>query len=411
MTNADDHTIKKSARKNQYDAIIMGANLVGLTLAHELTRRGKKILLLDSKDVVGGHLAPVETEKGRMPSHLSFVPQNEESRKLLTRFGHLIGQDLIVSTYHHEPKTFSEGHLHRFLGFGNRPGHSLNELSYYNTSDAFELARTPSQWIERLEQLYTGELLLRSEVTDLIIENENIKEVIVNGSKAYFAEEYIFCLSPKELLNLVIPFESITPKIRHKISKAQVWTQISLHYTHSEVITEDTNLHFLMSNKPDNDPCVGRFFAPHLNESIPCQDSLWVAYMPSEMAEDDDQIGNFIHYMKKQIKRAYPNLFEQIANEKITVHRDSHGELSLNLKHLARLPKIKNFVLASPFLIHERNLPGQLAVAEQLLAEIWPSTDGGEAIPQYSDASPTSNGPEVAFVGTRTEDQNPPLEN
>lgn len=379
MTTTDKAAKSTRGKKNHYDAIVMGANLTGLILANLLTRQDKKVLLLEAKDVVGGHLAKVETHLGPLPSHLNLVPDNEDNRSLLTWLGEILEKDLIVGTQAQEPKTFSEGHLHRFLGFGNRPGDSLDELSFYNVVDALELTATPSQWVEQLTEMYTGELLLKSEVTDIFIENENVTGVMINGSKKFTAEDYIFCLSPKDLLNLADPFEAITPKVRHKVSKAHFWTQVSLHYTHPELITEDLNVHFLMGNKPDHDPCVGRFFAGRhgASSSDPTadvgvsQDSCWMSYMFSEKAEDDDEIGGVIRYMKKQIKRAYPDLFEKISNEKITVHRESHGELFLKLNHPGRLPKIKNFVLATPYLLESRNVPAHIEMAQAAYMEYW----------------------------------------
>lgn len=45
---------------NQYDVIVVGAGACGLYCARTLAKRGKKVLILEARDRVGGRIFPLQ---------------------------------------------------------------------------------------------------------------------------------------------------------------------------------------------------------------------------------------------------------------------------------------------------------------------------------------------------------------
>ena len=65
----------------KYDYLIVGAGLFGAIFAHEAKKAGKKVLVIDRRDHIGGNIYTKEVEASRYTStgHIFSTPQTRRS--------------------------------------------------------------------------------------------------------------------------------------------------------------------------------------------------------------------------------------------------------------------------------------------------------------------------------------------
>lgn len=341
----------------KYDVIVIGTGLTGVLSAHLAHRAGKKVLLLEARDIVGGAVRRIQTDAGALPSSLEFFPENEISISLIQKLSDVLGAQVLDQVEETRPLTFDEGHFKPFVGFGDRKNPSIGELSFYNNPRRLKLLSGPDQWLETLLQLGVGDVQTLAEVTHFEVNNNNVTAVTINAANSYMADKVIFAAPPKHL-DLLFKQEDLAPKTRSRIAKSHVWTSVGLHLHHTQLQTQELGLHFLMGSSEEFEPCVGRFFTPAPEEKG--QKSCWISLIPEEKSEDVEFIADTIKYMKRQIKRAYHEAFENLVNEKIVVATQSHGHMQLKLEEPSHFHEIKNFFVASPLVVESRGLIGAL---------------------------------------------------
>ena len=113
----------------------------------------------------------------------------------------------------------------------------------------------------------------------------------------------------------------------------------------------------LLNGTTDDDlgPCVGRFLPPVPAAAVGASDmpptntciSQWTSFIDSESAEDTENIGLVLKKMKRQIRRAFPEMSETIIKERVSVSLVISG-LDLKLNANGTIPKVENLWIASP---------------------------------------------------------------
>lgn len=342
----------------KYDVIVIGSGLTGVISAHLAYRAGKKVLLLEARDVLGGAVRRIQTDAGALPSSLEFIPENEASLNLIQKLSETLGEPVLDQAEETRPLTFDEGHFKPFVGFGDRKNASIGELSFYNNPRRLKLLSGPDYWLERLLQMGVGDVQPLAEVTHFEVNENVVTAVTINASNSYMADKIIFAAAPKHL-DALFNQDVLAPKTRSRIAKSHVWASVGLHLHHAKLQTQEMGLHFLMGSSEEFEPCVGRFFAPEENG----QKSCWISLIPEEKSEDIEFIADTIKYMKRQIKRAYHEAFDNLVNEKIVVATESHGHMQLQLKEPSHFAELKNFFVASPLVVESRGLVGALEQA------------------------------------------------
>jgi hypothetical protein len=154
--------------------------------------------------------------------------------------------------------------------------------------------------------------------------------------------------------------EHTQTEVAKKLKKSQAWQGVCLDLGHSVKI-EKNNL-FLLDGTTDDEigPCIGRFFGGI---------SQWMSFIDSEFAEDTENIGLVLKKMKRQIKRAFPELSEAIIKERIFVTPPLSGA-DLKLSANGTLPKVGNLWIASSQLSAYKNILGSLAQAQFILSSL-----------------------------------------
>ena len=386
-----------SARKDSYDIIVIGAGITGMVLGEQFSKDNKRVLLIESKDHLGGTSAAVCTDNSNFNNSLNFTPNSEENIELLTWFESILDQPLNVRVKDHQPKTYEGGEFKAFVGFGDRKFKTSNELSHWVCNEQLHMDTDTDQIREHFLNKHLGVSLLRSEVTSIEVEDDKVVSVTVNGDQRYFGEQFLVCLSPKILTEL-LPVDNTPHRLRQKLTKSPSWTCVQLNFQHKGQVTENEDLLFLMGNKTDFEPCVGRFFEPEGDTETGAettQQSLWSSLVPRDLTEDSEFLGSVIRNMKKQIKRAFGNqVLEAVEDEKIIVHPEFLGQCKLDNKNTGFWPGLGNLYVASRMLGNQpTTLLGAIEAARkglQTFGVLTPLEDSTDQLntPQTNDLSP-----------------------
>lgn len=358
-------TTKKLAKNYEY--VIVDPGVTGLLLSHLLTTQGKHVLLVETRNVLGPQNIYVETSKGRLHGHFQYVPNTEVCVETLKWLGEILQDRAIESEDQIQSVTVDSGKLSQFVGFGDQKFKTLDELSRFNTSDNIKLSSQPEVWIEQLSEMLTCDRINEAEVTELVIEDNTVKGIVINGSKLINGDNFIYGDSLKNLME-IIPMDFVASKVRQRIAKLKPWSKVSLHLTHTETISDSNDLHFLMGSNTDFEPVVGQFFTANQDGS---QDSIWFTLVTSEQVEDAEFLGSVLKNMKRQIKRAYENLFDNIENEKLVIQNDSNGHYDLGLKAPFQLTGLDNFYVSHRLMASQTGFAGQVEVAKSLYEQVF----------------------------------------
>lgn len=355
-----------------FDTIIVGGHLTGLLTARALELLGQRVAILEGSEVLGGALRPIAVNSLALPTNLALVPSSVESAVTLRWLEELIQCPVVGDTVELAPLTFDDGTLKNFWGFGSRQFSSLNVISRYNQSCWTRLQSTPDQWVRTLIESFRGETLTRALVTEYAFAEPGLA-LTLNGARTIYGRQVIYTLSPRSLLQ-DLPLDLIPGRTRQRLAKTPLWTSVHLHLAHSSIQQESEALHFLYGAKDDMEPTIGRFFAP--KEGLPGQRSLWLGLLPTELADDPEQIANTLREMRRQLRRAYPEAFSDLRAEKIVIDFNSHGNFELGLKDPGLLPELPTLFIAHPTM--DPQVPLVAAVSQAQAAINWCNQARGE---------------------------------
>lgn len=346
------------------DLIIVGSGLTGLIAAAAAKKSGLSVRIIEAREIFGGALRSIQSAGHRLPTSLRFIPDCESARHHLESFKTLLTLPFTVEEDSARAVTFESGDFRPFVGFGAATSSAIDELARMNNGPRLDLSVGPDLWIEDLlGQFSESELLSLSGLTGIEVQNGKISQIQINGAKWMTAERFIYTGSTTELERL-LPESSLAPRVRTRLAKAKGLTSVSLHFLHKSQLTAELGYHFLAGSSGETDPLVGRFFPTDENG----QSSTWMALITDDHT-DDESIGQVIRYMKRQIKRAYPEALDGLIAEKIVIAPESHGTFGVQLKDGGVFTEIDNLFLATPRVSSE---PGTLAAIERgLAAATW----------------------------------------
>lgn len=349
--------------KKIFDIIVIGNNWTGLSLANSLSKT-KKVALINSFKNQNAYQASEE-----FSGEFEYLPKKETSFEKINWFSNKYNLDIQLVEKSVTPVTIDSGKLVQFLGFGEREGKSIDSLTWYNESESIQLNLNNHDIKNKLISSFEGEIFDNCEVTELHINESNVETITLNGQKKITAKQVIFCEPPNKLLEL-IDHKNIPGKIRQKITKIKPLSCLQIIYKHNDSFQQSDDLHFLMGNKEDFEPCVGYFW-----KKDEVQYSQWMLLMPSDLTEDIEKVGSNLKNIKRQIKRAYPNFFENIEFEKVIVKDQSHGFIDLEFKEFGKIKGIDNLLCASPLFSKENDLLAAIELNQRLESHPFMTTN------------------------------------
>jgi hypothetical protein len=358
----------KLPKASDFDTLVIGADLSGLLMAHELELTGRKVALIEALDTLGGHFRPQMSPLGPLDNGLKLIPATPSSPDEVNWLSCILQKPIPFEVLDNPPVTFDNGKFQPFVGFGETPTEAASELSSYLQPGQLQLHSTPKDWVPALAQNFTGESFLKMHLTQLIVEDGFVIEAVFNGTKRFSASEIIFCAHPS-LLAKALPENTIASRVRQKMSKGPYFTAVHLDLVHLGVVTESRAPHLLRG--ANQEPCVGLFAEPALNANGQTyQVSQWLTFLSSQLTDDAEVAAEGLKAIKRQIKRAYPEALNHLLYEKILIAPASHGHVDIELTPDYRLPKIENLWLGSHFWSPERNTLGAISQARRVLSQI-----------------------------------------
>lgn len=354
-----------------YDYIIIGSGLTGLTIAQKINQETKNILVLEAQDFAGGENRNAQINSNKITNGLRFFPDTEVSRKSVQFLEELLGRSIVSDSVENIAETYESSGFKKFVGFGEKSPEFYEQLSYFLNSNELKLNSNPGDWVNELTTKLEGKIQYKSIVTrlgfsGLDTEEPQLTHVMVNGTKHIYGRNFIFAGPVKEL-NLLVPDDVLNARAKAKLKKSLSWQGVCLDLYHS-ANCEKQNL-FLLNGTTDDEigPCVGRFLPQA--EGQEGQISQWMSFIDSESVEDTENIGNVLKKMKRQIKRAFPEVSDSIKKERIVVTPALSGA-DLKLSANGTLPKVPNLWIASPQVSPYLNLLGSLMQARFVLSSL-----------------------------------------
>lgn len=386
-----------------YDYIVIGSGLTGLAIAKKIHRETDNILILEAQELTGGDNRPANlpTNLGNQTINngLRFFPDTAASQKAALFLEELLGKQAfnsssenLIETYESKPTKSFEGDrgFKKFIGFGEKSPDCYEELAYFLSQNKRSFVQDPYLWVQDLTEGLQNKILKNSIVTrfgfeGLQADSSELKltHVVINGSKQLFAHNFIFAGPIKDLAALV-PDDVLSARLKVKLKKAKAWQGVCLDLLHNTVVNK-SNMFLLDGTTEDSlSPCIGCFQSPAAPSVVPSaappavapttqqtsqQISQWLSFIDSEVAEDTENISLILKKMKRQIKRAFPEMADSITKERIFITPVLSGS-DLKLSANGTLPKVPNLWVASSQASSYKNLLGSLMQAQFILSSL-----------------------------------------
>ncbi len=354
-----------SAKNKTFDSVVVGGGLQGLLISYHLQKMGQRVALVEAREALGGTQKAIETKSGNLAGSLNFLPDTPEAEGGLEWLKGILPFDLSWERFEQAPLTFDGGELKTFVGFGDQSFASLDFLSCYNRSSHLRLSLSEEALVEEMARLFTGEVFTLSEVTGLTYENDKVISLTLNAAEELFAHQFIWAASPMRLKAFN---EQLPDKFRQRLARNKSWSELVLSFIHKTPVSLQSpeGLHFLYGSTKEFEPCLGRFWPKNPDES---QLSIWVTPIPEELTEDNEHLSGAIKYMKRQIKRAFPEGLDQLIMEKISVRTGVYGPVDLKLKDGLKVPGLSNFAISHALLSSKPGLVGSLEMLQNLFLQ------------------------------------------
>ena len=355
-----------SSKKNAFETVVVGSGLSGLCMATALSKAGHQVLLLEASELMGGLTRTMTSKAGPLENGLRFLPDSELARRSLVFLSTLIEEEILFESVEREPLTFESGGFRPYVGFGDHSPEFYDEIAYFLNSRELVLQKPMSTWAQSLFSKFNGEFSPRSYVTKFHFGEGKIHSLTINGQKVIQAKNIIYAGPIKDLKTL-LPEDVFSSRARQKLTKAKFWTGIGLDLVHHEPQTEFGGIYLLNGTTQDDiGPCVGRFHVAQEN----LQASQWFSFIDDEDAEDTEKVGAALKKIKRQIKRAFPNAFENLVSERILVAPSMAGNGELKLTAHQTLLDANNFWVASGAVHPIKNVLGTLEQAQLVTSSL-----------------------------------------
>jgi protoporphyrinogen oxidase len=367
---------------------IIGGGLTGLTLAALFEKQGEDYLLFESQGEFGG-LAKGQLEQGVWLDYgLKSMPVGEDiSTNPLIALKKTLNLKIQIESWTEGPQTLDKRGLVPFMGFGESKARNLiEELSYFTQSPRLLISGGWRNLTEALlNQIPTEKRITRAIVTKFDLQDDQVCGIQINGETTIEVKRVVMTLPPNELKNF-LSFQQILPKLALKIAKTSPWTAVSLDIAHLEKITDAKSM-FIFRDATDLDCYVVGQFVTNADPSRDVgglQISSWLSLIDSETSLDDELVSKVIKTMKKNIKKAFPQLIEKSAWERLLVIPGSLTQYgALPVEKNGSLSGLNNLFLAgSQIEGAKRNLTNALSSALRLSTFLLPDSKSKMTSPE-----------------------------
>jgi hypothetical protein len=358
----------KNMKPVEFDSIVIGGGLNGLIAAHQLEGTGRRVALIEGMDTIGGSSRAIQTLVGVTDHTLKFFPETPETLETLSWLESVLQEKLEYEVIEAPPLNYDDGKFKPFVGFGDQKVSTASEVDAYAKARYLRLKKTPKDWVPKLVESFTGTLMPQSFATKMLVDDEFVIEVTVNGAKRLSGREVLFCANPQQLTRL-LPDTHVPAKLRQRLLKGDFWTSVNIDLIHAGQVTDSAAVHVLKG--ANEEPSVGLFHpSSQLADGRTVQLSQWLTLVHRDITDEAELMASALKQIKRQVKRAYETSLEGLVKERIVVNPTSHGDLTGALPDDGKWPRLQNLWVISNFLDPIRNTMGGLRQARRTLASI-----------------------------------------
>lgn len=286
--------------KNEFDFIVIGNNWVSSLMASRLSEKAS-CLKVETNEKLGNEVsAGFAVEQ--------YMPFSDMEAHFLDFMGLSAEAETVQSL------TVNSGSLVPFVGFGSKKFPADDYIKSWSATQWLKLNKNFNSWEPEYVSNFKGETLAGYAI-DAITPGDDHTIVKVNG-KEYKAKKVFYCDDMGELVK-VLPKNFVPQKALSKIGKQDHWSMACYEFEHEEAQSETSQPHILWSEKDGSNPCIGQF-----NKSSEFKTSSWWCLFARELVDDVEETTRVLKFMKKQIKRAYPEFFNTVKKERVTIKSD-----------------------------------------------------------------------------------------
>ena len=359
-----------------YDYVLVGYNFASLAYAYKLHKEAKNFCIIDSSHISLQPTKMIPSLNKAVYSRLPFVPWSDE--KVMTpEVQDLVGEGQILEG---TPLTFDKGDFKSFLGFGNAKINEIDLVTQYcSTKNIFCPDQPEKVWLHYIEVL--GEhLFLDQEVTDIAYSDNNVTDLTLNGKTKITGNQFVF------FSYFPFLFEKVGNEIKSlasKMAKVKWFSSTSLIIHHKEVPQkyELNQLYLLMGSKEQS--CLGMF--SQIGDQVI---SRWESFFPSELAPDSETTAATFKEIKKQVRRAFPEVNNENSVEHILLHNPVYGDLTKLSLECGKLGNFNNLAICSSLFSGVESWLGEILSAESLSLDFSSKENGSK--PAIEVAAPST---------------------
>jgi hypothetical protein len=356
--------------KKSYDCLIFGGGLSGLLAAKILSKKNKSFLIVEPSEKLGGRLSGWNANEQVLSSNLNLYSQTEKNLEHFNWLEKTIDKNIISGSFQTSTLHFQDGGFKSFNGFGDRSPEALDQLNKFCfENEKIEIQSYPKDWINSLvAELSEDDFITHSEITKLNFTegSESAVSAEINGKTTVEFTNLIWAVAPQKLLETVDAEKIGAPEAKKLKKQSGVFDAVILNLAHQDHDFQNIDLSsvfcFYGSNQ-EFEPIIG---------TVSKNQSCWMTLIESEKTLDHEYMSKAIKNMKKQIKRAFPDLLDsKDLKEKIIVSESSYGQLALKESETGFLKSIPNLFCASSLCSEtESGLIGTLDRSQKLDASI-----------------------------------------
>ena len=359
--------------QEEFDTAIIGTGLCSLILAETLGQRGQKVTLVETSSNIYGYLHEQTMADSLNAARLRYQPACDNINDLIEGLNQAIGTQIESEVVDNSVKTVDSGSLKDFLGFGDRKFSGMSVYGDLCRNTKLQSSTAMHEVLPSLADRFSGRFIPNARVTGFALDDGHATGLILNEDRILKANHFIYCDSPHKLPGL-LGHEAFSSRVQSKLSRNKPMSALYLRLLLQEPMVEPDNFFVSMGAKDDFEPCLGESWINSQGEQV----TNWAYLIPTEQAEDHETMVAAIKYMKRQIKRVYPELVEKSVQETITFGEDQFGSFDLTREQLSKgLPS--NLFLSSPRLSNQisywADIESALLTLDSLLPAEKPSED------------------------------------
>lgn len=343
------------AKHKSTQTLIIGDTPGTAILAGLLKKQGKDFLHF------GRRTSPLSNKNLAWHSW-GFLPSNENNWAALKLLEGFLPEGAKFITKNRPCHTYESGKFKDFLGFGSLKVDGLeNYQDYFIREEILPSCGWTNFWEEVFTTSannYTG----GSELTK-IEKLDDSYNLTFNGSQNITTKSVFYGNELKPLARLLADL-SLPKGVYQKLNRSKSWTSISQSYSANQAITPGG--HWLMGSKEI--PVIGGMTGE-------TKLSQWFSLISAELTLDDESTGTNVKEARRQLKRAYPEVFTDAAKWRTSVEPYAFGFYQGITSNTLELKSAEGFFLTTGLVSDKSGMSAELSIASQIFNEQCQSSE------------------------------------